>query len=181
MHVPPKMLLIVRKSKYGALEHAQYCKDRSEQTERLENVQTTEKNINESNFEQDLIMQTASLVKRNKDIYIKAVEKAGLKISGKLKLSPEGGQKIKAEVPLTVWRLIKGTISQETGVAIFGSEKHLREKLQQQEFECGTYTSNPDKTGKVQKVPFLRVVNIVEVIKNTIHQFMAMVMIPGFH
>ena len=138
------------------------------QSEKLTNVQTSRENDKE-NLEQDIIQQTASLVKRNKNIYTKAVEVAGLKICSKFKLSLESVQKIKAEVPWTVWRLIKGVVTKETGVHIFGSEKGLRQNLKTQEFEyeCGTYISKPDKSGTVHKVPFLRVLNVAEVIKKT--------------
>lgn len=111
----------------------------------------------------DVHSQVVTLMKRNKDLYAKAAEEAGIKIVARFKR--ETVLALRSVMTQTMWRMIRRTFKSEAGRDVFMSEDDLKEQMQdmQFEYECGTFN-----TPAGEKIDFVRVVNIEEVIRKTV-------------
>ena len=131
--------------------------------ERISSYQCTPKNGDTS--KEDRVKQQESLMGRNQQEYELSLKNAGFRIVSKF--SRETVLALKTKLPMNMWWLLKRTFKLEIGQDVFGSEKLLRQELQELEFEyeCGSFTSEAGK-----QVNFVRVTDLKQVICMTLNQ-----------
>ena len=115
----------------------------------------------------DVTAQQVSLIGRNPGGFAAAANQAGMKILGKVQLTPQALAAIKAELPTTMMYMLKRLFHSELGVDIFGPLDKLGRTLEPFKFtyECGTV--DIDAGGTVQQVKFLRVTDVADVLRKT--------------
>ena len=114
-----------------------------------------------------MVIQTASLVRRNKENVSQSAASAGIKLMQTFSLEQAAASK--REVPFAVWRVIKRLLNDVNGHDVFGSEKKLRKYLYEKcnlKYETGTFHS---LSGKM--VTFVRITDAAEVLQKMIGNF----------
>ena len=112
----------------------------------------------------DVHSQVVTLIKRNRDVYARAAEEAGIKIVARFR--KETVLALRSVMTQTMWRMIRRTFKNEAGRDVFMSEDNLKDQMQdmQFEYECGTFNTPSGD----EKIHFVRVVNVEEVVKKTV-------------
>ncbi|XP_070538620.1 uncharacterized protein [Ptychodera flava] len=110
-------------------------------------------------------------ISRDKDLYTQAAKEAGIQVQGKF--SRETVLALKSIMPMTTWRLLKRTFKIEFGVDVLGSEKKLREELEEMQFtyEYGSFES--EERGEAITVNYIRVTDVREVVTKTVEELKA--------
>ena len=113
----------------------------------------------------DKVTQNASLINRNREMFVESAKEAGIKLVSKFDIKDVAA--LKAELPWEQIRMLKRAFDETFGFDVFGSEKMLREYVGKLEipFESGTFTTQGGKT-----VNFVRVVNVKEVIEQMVEE-----------
>ena len=113
----------------------------------------------------DKVTQNASLINRNREMFVESAKEAGIKLVSKFDIKDVAA--LKAELPWEQIRMLKRAFDETFGFDVFGSEKMLREYVGKPEipFESGTFTTQGGKT-----VNFVCVVNVKEVIEQMVEE-----------
>ena len=138
-------------------------RERSRSGEVYLQVTSTKVSQNSENQLEAKTVQTTSNIKRNKKLYSNSAEKAGLKIFGTF--SESQAASLKRELSFQQWRAVKRLLVDVSGRDVVGSEKKLRQFLQQNcnfEHETGSFESNQGKC-----VTFLRIKDLASVVNQT--------------
>ena len=123
--------------------------------------------INGDTSKEDRFKQQESLMRRNRREYELSIKNAGFRIVSKF--SRKTVLALKTKLPLNMWQWLKRTFRLKIGHDVFGSEKLLRQELQELEFEheCGSFTSEAGK-----HVNFVLVTVLKQVICMTLNQLL---------
>ena len=138
-------------------------RERSRSGEVYLQVTSTKVSQNSENQLEAKTVQATSNIKRNKKLYSNSAEKAGLKIFGTF--SESQAASLKRELSFQQWRAVKRLLVDVSGRDVVGSEKKLRQFLQQNcnfEYETGSFESNQGKC-----VTFLRIKDLASVVNQT--------------
>ena len=113
----------------------------------------------------DNLTQQASVISRNKEVFLHSANKAGINIVTRFDLKNVAA--LKAELPWEQIRMLKRAFKDSFGFDVFGSEKELRKYIGELElpFESGTYTTREGKS-----VSFVRISNVEFVIKQLVEE-----------
>ena len=130
----PKVYAPISKpEKPSSLASSRTIRSRIKEIETISSYQYIPKN-GDTNKE-DIVKQQESIVRRNWQKYELSLKNAGFKIVSKF--SRKTVLASKPKLPMNMWRLLERTFILETGQDAFGSEKLLRQELQELKLKLG--------------------------------------------
>ena len=120
-------------------------------------------------IEKDKIAQQASLIRHQKDLFVKSAKEEGPKIATHFNLKDVAASK--AELPCEQICLLKRAFSHTFGFGIFGSEKTLHKYVESLEMplEGGTVPVT-DQYGEQINVSFVQVTNVKSLVSQMINE-----------
>ena len=111
------------------------------------------------------ILQNASLINHNKEMFVESAKEAGIKLVSKFDIKDVAA--LKAELPWEQIHMLKRAFNETFGFDVFGSENMLQEYVGKLEmpFESGTFATQGGKT-----INFVGVVNVKEIIEQMVEE-----------
>lgn len=143
-------------------------RDRSKKQENFIEATSTQQTQPDNQKAESINTQRISLINRDKDSYESCAKKAGLKIFGSFTIDQASA--LKKEMPFETWRLVKRVLTEVAGRDVMGSEKKLREHLEESyfEYDCGTFETIENDISKT--VTFVRCTSLRQVLIKTMSQ-----------
>ncbi|XP_072046234.1 uncharacterized protein [Amphiura filiformis] len=108
--------------------------------------------------------QRATMFKRDREGYAKALEKAGFKTLGKF--TRETVLDLRSRMPMESWQYVKRVLLKELGINLMGTERQLKEEIKALQFEYECISFNDANTGK--PIHAIRAANVNDVITRTL-------------
>ena len=145
-HGPGLNLFCAPKSRVSSSTCSRQTRNnRSEAIEEFQVHMSCDGTSSEEETAEAVTAQRATMFKRNKDSYVKALEAAGFKTLAKF--SRETVLNLRSRIPMESWQYVKRALSSEMGINLMGLDNELKAEVAGLEFEYECVSFQDDATG----------------------------------